>query len=36
MKFGMILPQMGEVATSDNILYAAMEAEKEGFDSYGF
>ncbi|HTH22144.1 MAG TPA: TIGR03619 family F420-dependent LLM class oxidoreductase [Nitrososphaeraceae archaeon] len=33
MKVGMFLPQFGECATKENILYIAKEAEKEGIDS---
>lgn len=33
MKVGMFLPQVGECATKENILYVAKEAEKEGIDS---
>jgi len=33
MKVGMFLPQFGEYATKENILYIAKEAEKEGVDS---
>ena len=33
MKVGMLLPQTGELATSENILYIGKEAEKEGLDS---
>ncbi len=33
MKIGMFLPQVGEYATKENILYIANEAEKEGIDS---
>jgi probable F420-dependent oxidoreductase len=33
MKVGMFLPQVGEYATKENILYIAKEAEKEGVDS---
>ena len=33
MKVGMFLPQVGEYATKENILYVAKEAEKEGIDS---
>jgi probable F420-dependent oxidoreductase len=33
MKVGMFLPQFGEYATRENILYAAKEAEKEGINS---
>lgn len=33
MKVGMLLPQVGESTTRENILYVAKEAEKEGFDS---
>ena len=33
MKVGMFLPQIGEYATKENILYIAKEAEKEGVDS---
>ena len=33
MKVGMFLPQVGECATKENILYIAKEAEKEGIDS---
>jgi len=33
MKVGMFLPQFGEYATKENILYIAKEAEKEGIDS---
>lgn len=33
MKVGILLPQTGDLATSDNILYIGKEAEKEGFDS---
>jgi probable F420-dependent oxidoreductase len=33
MKVGILLPQIGESATRENIIYIAKEAEKEGFDS---
>jgi probable F420-dependent oxidoreductase len=33
MKVGLFLPQVGEFATRENILYVAQEAEKEGIDS---
>ena len=33
MKVGVFLPQVGEYATKENILYIAKEAEKEGIDS---
>jgi probable F420-dependent oxidoreductase len=33
MKVGILLPQTGEVATSENVLYIGKEAEKEGLDS---
>ena len=33
MKAGILLPQTGESATRENILYIAKEAEKEGLDS---
>jgi probable F420-dependent oxidoreductase len=33
MKAGILLPQLGEPATRENILYIAKEAEKEGLDS---
>lgn len=33
MKVGMFLPQVGEYATKENILYVARQAEKEGIDS---
>ena len=33
MKVGMFLPQVGEYATKENILYIAKEAENEGIDS---
>jgi probable F420-dependent oxidoreductase len=33
MKVGILLPQSGDSATRDNILYIAKEAEKEGLDS---
>jgi probable F420-dependent oxidoreductase len=33
MKVGMFLPQVGELATKENILYIAKEAEREGIDS---
>jgi probable F420-dependent oxidoreductase len=33
MKVGILLPQIGEPATEENILYIAKESEKEGFDS---
>jgi probable F420-dependent oxidoreductase len=33
MKIGMFLPQVGEYATKENILYIAKEAEEEGIDS---
>jgi len=33
MKVGMFLPQIGDNATKENILYIAKEAEKEGIDS---
>jgi probable F420-dependent oxidoreductase len=33
MKVGILLPQTGDLATSENILYIGKEAEKEGFDS---
>lgn len=32
MKVGMLLPQVGESAIRENILYIAKEAEKEGID----
>jgi len=35
MKVGMFLPQVGEDATKENILYIAKEAEKEGINSVG-
>ena len=33
MKAGILLPQTGESATRENLLYIAKEAEKEGLDS---
>ena len=33
MKVGLFLPQVGEYATKENILYIAREAEKEMIDS---
>jgi probable F420-dependent oxidoreductase len=33
MKAGMFLPQVGEYATRENIVYAAQEAERAGLDS---
>src|SRR5918911_1774898 len=33
MKAGILLPQTGESATRENVLYVAKEAEKEGLDS---
>jgi probable F420-dependent oxidoreductase len=33
MKVGILLPQISEYATRENIIYIAKEAEKEGFDS---
>jgi probable F420-dependent oxidoreductase len=33
MKTGILLPQAGDYATRENILYVAKEAEKEGLDS---
>lgn len=33
MKVGLFLPQVGEHVTTENILYIATEAEKEGIDS---
>jgi probable F420-dependent oxidoreductase len=33
MKAGILLPQTGESATRENVLYIAKEAEKEGLDS---
>src|ERR687895_1215761 len=33
MKVGMLLPQTGELATSENVLHIGKEAEKEGLDS---
>jgi probable F420-dependent oxidoreductase len=33
MKVGILLPQTGELATSENVLYIGQEAEKEGLDS---
>ena len=33
MKVGLVLPQFGEHATAENIIYIATEAEKEGIDS---
>src|SRR5919206_4038115 len=33
MKVGILLPQTGELATRENVLYIGKEAEKEGFDS---
>ena len=33
MKVGMLLPQTGELATSENVLYIGKEAENEGLDS---
>jgi probable F420-dependent oxidoreductase len=33
MKAGILLPQAGDYATRENILYVAKEAEKEGLDS---
>jgi alkanesulfonate monooxygenase SsuD/methylene tetrahydromethanopterin reductase-like flavin-dependent oxidoreductase (luciferase family) len=33
MKVGIVLPQTGESATSENVLYIGKEAENEGLDS---
>src|SRR5215218_7024767 len=33
MKVGILLPQTGELAKSENVLYIGKEAEKEGLDS---
>ena len=33
MNVGILLPQTGELATSENLLYIGKEAEKEGLDS---
>jgi alkanesulfonate monooxygenase SsuD/methylene tetrahydromethanopterin reductase-like flavin-dependent oxidoreductase (luciferase family) len=33
MKVGILLPQSGEFATRENVLYITKEAEKEGLDS---
>ena len=33
MKVGIILPQVGQQATKDNVIQMASSAEKEGFDS---
>ncbi len=33
MKAGILLPQSGDSATRENVLYIAKEAEKEGLDS---
>ena len=33
MKVGILLPQTGELATRENVLYIGKEAEKEGLDS---
>lgn len=33
MKVGILLPQIGEAATRENIIYISKESEKEGFDS---
>ena len=33
MKAGILLPQLGDSATRENVLYTAKEAEKEGLDS---
>jgi hypothetical protein len=33
MKAGILLPQTGDCATRENVLYIAKEAEKEGLDS---
>ncbi len=33
MKAGIFLPQTGALATSENVLRIAMEAEREGLDS---
>jgi probable F420-dependent oxidoreductase len=33
MKVGILLPQTGEIATSENVLHIGKEAEKEGLDS---
>ena len=33
MKVGIVLPQTGESATRENVLYIGKEAEKEGLDS---
>src|SRR5919205_1774299 len=33
MKVGILLPQTGDLATSENVLYVGKEAEKEGLDS---
>jgi hypothetical protein len=36
MKAGILLPQTGESATRENVLYIAKKAEKEGLDSVGY
>jgi alkanesulfonate monooxygenase SsuD/methylene tetrahydromethanopterin reductase-like flavin-dependent oxidoreductase (luciferase family) len=33
MRAGILLPQSGDCATRENVLYIAKEAEKEGLDS---
>ena len=33
MKVGIVLPEAGQQATRENVIQAAKEAEKEGFDS---
>ena len=33
MKSGLLLPQAGDSATRENVLYVAKEAEREGLDS---
>lgn len=33
MKAGILLPNIGQFATRENVLYVAKEAEKEGLDS---
>ena len=35
MKAGILLPQTGALATSENVLHIAREAEREGLDSVG-
>ena len=35
MKAGILLPQTGELATSENVLHIAREAEREGLELDG-